>query len=352
MTNRSDNKIILGITMGDPAGVGPEIILKALSQPNKLAEDCVAVVIGSVEVLRFFAERLNINVDLKTITDKDLSSLNSSPGCIWVLEPQVILLPPVETILGQVTAEAGLASFRYITTAIRLVTTDLIDAIVTAPISKAAWHKADINFPGHTEMLAHYSDTKDFAMMLVGGGIRVVLATIHLPLAQVPRAISPQKLSRLIHLVNKFMPYFGLEMPPRIAVCGLNPHAGEDSLLGSEEQELIIPVIKKAREEGVNVFGPYPADTIYYRMLQGEFDVIIAMYHDQGLIPIKTLDFHGGVNITIGLPFIRTSVDHGTAFDIAGKGIARPDSLLSAIRLAGELTRNKHKLSNTTTPDE
>ena len=334
----------MAITMGDPGGVGPEIVIKALTHPDEWYSRCKPVIIGSVDVLEFYAERVGKEIEIIRITEKETSSLEVSANRIAVLDSEEIRLPGIDTLIGKASAESGYASFRYVGTAIRLAMQGIVDAIVTAPISKYGWHLADIYFPGHTEMLAHYSGTKEFAMMMVADRLRVVLATIHIPLREVMQALTQHKLVRLFHLVHNFMAYFGITDVVRIGVCGLNPHAGEDGLLGNEEKTIIEPAIEQAHNEGISVLGPYPADTIYHRMLEGELDVVVAMYHDQGLIPIKTLDFYGGVNVTIGLPFIRTSVDHGTAFDIAGKGIADERSLLNAIRLAVTLAENKRKL--------
>lgn len=343
--NKIQEYIKLAITMGDPGGVGPEIIIKAL---RKLDEEfysrCKPVVIGSMDVLEFYAQGAGVEVDLISITEKEISSVEVNAKKIAILDSEKIHLQDIEKLSGKVTAEGGYASFQYVATAIRLAMQSVVDGIVTAPISKSAWHLADIHFPGHTEMLAHYSDTREFAMMMVAEKLRVVLATIHIPLREVPLVLNQDKLLRLFRLVDNFMPYFGISWKAQIGVCGLNPHAGEEGLLGNEEQTIISPAIEQARKEGISVVGPFPADTIYNRMMEGELDVVVAMYHDQGLIPIKTLDFYGGVNVTIGLPFVRTSVDHGTAFDIAGKGIASEKSLLNALRLAVTLAENKRKL--------
>ena len=335
----------LAITMGDPAGVGPEIIIKTYSTLKDAPQTCIPFVIGSREVLSHYARLIGFAGEITTIRESEISSIPEGFHTIYVLEPMDVPSLDIEQYMGTVHEIPGKASFLYVAKAIQSALAGDIDGIVTAPISKTAWHMAGITFPGHTEMLAHYSGTKDFAMMMVAEKLRVVLATIHIPLLEVPHSISREGLLRLFSLVDSFMPYCGIKGKARIGVCGLNPHAGEEGLLGAEEQDIIEPAIHSSRLQGMNISGAFPGDTIYNRMLEGEFDVIIAMYHDQALIPIKTLDFYGGVNVTVGLPFIRTSVDHGTAFGIAGKGMARADSLIHAINLCGEYVDNKNRLS-------
>ena len=245
-------------------------------------------------------------------------------------------IPP----LGRVSAAGGRAAIEAITGAICLALGRRVDAIVTAPISKEAIRAAGSPFPGHTEMLATFTGAKRHAMMLVGGPLRVSLATIHVPLAQVPSLITTRGVREVIELTWDAVRSFGLRRP-KIAVCGLNPHAGEGGMMGDEERRIIAPVVRALAKKGIPVSGPYPADTIFFRAARGEFAAVVAMYHDQGLGPLKTLAFDTGVNLTLGLPIIRTSVDHGTAFDIAGKGIASPESLLAAVELAATMARNR-----------
>ena len=328
--------IKLAITMGDPAGIGPEIILKTFLQPPE-APGCASVVIGSVAVLEKAARELNLPVSIVQI--KETSSERQEPGVVPVLEPQN--LPDLSGIVpGKIQEAAGVAARCFIDKAVALIQEGSAHAMCTAPIHKEAMHKAGFRFPGHTEYLAHLSGTEEFAMLMCGGRLRVVLLTIHTALRCVPDMITRDLVLRKIRLTNRFIPYFGIDRP-RIAVCGLNPHAGEGGLFGDEEIRIIEPAIQEAQNEGILVEGPFPADTIYHRMLKGDFDAILAMYHDQALIPVKTLAFSDGVNITMGLPFIRTSVDHGTGFDIAGKGRADPASLEAAIEHAALLAKNK-----------
>jgi 4-hydroxythreonine-4-phosphate dehydrogenase len=215
-----------------------------------------------------------------------------------------------------------------------------VDGIVTAPISKDAIRRAGSPFPGHTEMLASLTGTKRFAMMLVGGGLRVSLATIHIPLAEVPASLSAARIGRVIDLTWEALPGLGAA-GGTIAVCALNPHAGEAGIMGDEDRRIVAPAVRSAARRKIRVSGPYPADTVFYRACRGEFAAVVAMYHDQGLIPVKTLAFDTGVNVTLGLPIVRTSVDHGTAYDIAWRGEARPESLLAAIRTASGLTLSR-----------
>ncbi|HEY6000743.1 MAG TPA: 4-hydroxythreonine-4-phosphate dehydrogenase PdxA, partial [bacterium] len=245
-------------------------------------------------------------------------------------------LPP----LGRPGAAGGRAALEALSEAICLALDGRVAGIVTAPISKEAIRAAGSPFPGHTELLAAFTGTKRYAMMLVGGPLRVVLATIHEPLARVPALITPRVVRETIALTWEAVRDLGLRRP-RIAVCGLNPHAGEAGLMGREERRIIGPAVRAMAAKGVPVTGPLPADTVFFRAARGEFAAVVAMYHDQGLGPLKTLAFDTGVNVTLGLPIVRTSVDHGTAFDIAGKGVASPASLLAAVELAATLARHR-----------
>jgi 4-hydroxythreonine-4-phosphate dehydrogenase len=331
--------IKLAITMGDPAGIGPEIILKTF-QGGIPEPDCLPIVVGSCEVFGKTAHVLNI--PMKCLKIAEIPAHPLQPGELWVLEPPD--MPDLGNLEpGKVQKQAGLAAKKCIETAVRMILEKKMDALCTAPINKEAMHEGGFSFPGHTEFLAHLSNVREFAMLMCGGGIRVVLATIHIALRDIPETLTRETILEKLRLSNRFIPYFGIKSP-RIGVCGLNPHAGEGGLFGDEETKIVTPAIEQAGREGISAQGPFPADTIFHRMLQGDFDVILAMYHDQGLIPIKTIAFHDGVNITMGLPFIRTSVDHGTGFDIVGKGIANPASLKAAIHHATLLCRNKNIL--------
>ena len=328
----------LAMTMGDPAGIGPEIIARIFHAefPKK---KCLPVVIGSCRILKKTADKIDIPVKVEKVH----AAPETMPerGIIPVLEPENI--PDLSDLkTGDVQPKAGKAARLFIEKAVQLIKDRQLDAICTAPIHKEAMHAAGFSFPGHTEFLAHLTKTKNFAMLMSGGGIRVVLATIHTSLRSVPELITLKLLEEKIRLTGNFIRYYGVDHP-RIALCGLNPHAGEGGMFGDEEEKIIVPAMQNSRSPAYELFGPHPADTVFFRMLQGDFDAVLAMYHDQALIPVKTVAFHDGVNVTMGLPFIRTSVDHGTGFDIAGKGIARPDSLKAAIREAVLLTRNRKK---------
>jgi 4-hydroxythreonine-4-phosphate dehydrogenase len=284
----------VGITAGDPSGIGPEIVERALDDP-RVREACEPVVYGpsAQEAARRF-----------------------QPGVL--------------------SGDAGRVAYEAITAAVGDARGGRIDAVATAPISKEAFAMAGLPWPGHTELLAHLCGSRRVAMMFDAPSFRVVLATVHVPLRDVPLLLTSERLHDVIDLVIEAMPRFGIRAP-RIAVAGLNPHAGEHGLMGSEDSDVIAPVVEERRRGGVTVEGPIPADTVFVRAGRGEFDVVIACYHDQGLIPVKLVAFGTAVNVTLGLPIIRTSVDHGTAFDIAGKGVADPGSLVAAVLLAARL---------------
>jgi 4-hydroxythreonine-4-phosphate dehydrogenase len=283
----------IGITAGDPAGIGPEIAGKAADDP-RVRSACEPVIYGA-------------------------------PGTA-VFEP------------GRQTAESGRASFEVIRRAVVDARSGRIAGIATAPISKKALSLAGLEWRGHTEMLAALTGTAEVAMMFYSDRLRVVLATIHIPLADVSTTLTAPLLASVIRLTARSLPRFGFPRP-KIAVAGLNPHAGEEGVIGFEEIETMTPVINECRAEGIDISGPIPGDTVFVRAAKGEFDVVVATYHDQGLIPVKLLAFGEAVNVTLGLPIIRTSVDHGTAFDIAGRGIANPESMVQAVLLAARLAR-------------
>lgn len=303
-------RVRIGLTLGDPNGIGPEIILKSAPHWPTHAD---FTVIGCRRILEEQAQRLGLPCTV-AIDDPGLD-------CDW--NP------------GRVEARAGAAAGGWVRHAAMRAGAGTLDAVVTAPISKEALQLGGYAFPGHTEFLAHLADTKRFAMMLVGGPLRVTLATCHIPLSDVPAAITSTRLREVIALTSEALPWLGLG--GRIAVCGLNPHAGENGTMGREEQEIITPVLDRLREAGLPVDGPLPGDTVFHRAAKGEFSAVVAMYHDQGLAPLKLIAFDEGVNLTLGLPYVRTSPDHGTAFGIAGRGVANPSSLIAAIRLAAAL---------------
>jgi 4-hydroxythreonine-4-phosphate dehydrogenase len=281
----------VAITVGDPAGIGPEVAARA-ARDSSVLEVCEPV-------------------------------LYDPPGTAGF---------PT----GVLSAEAGKAAYDLIVRAVDDARRGVVQAIATAPVSKEAFRMAGLRWKGHTDLLAHLTGAPHVAMMFHSDALRVVLATVHIPFAEVPRALTRQSLEATIELTAREMPRFGITRP-RIAVAGLNPHAGEHGMFGSEEEQVIAPAITACLKRGIEVSGPFPGDTVFLRAMQGSHDVVVACYHDQGLIPVKLVAFGQAVNVTLGLPIVRTSVDHGTAFDIAGKGIADPGSMIAAVRLAARL---------------
>ena len=283
----------VAITAGDPAGIGPEIAARA-ARDARVLDACEPVIFGPPDGAAF--------------------------------------------LVGVVSADAGRAAHDCIVRAVADAQQGVVAAVATAPVNKEAFRLAGLPWNGHTDLLAHLTGVDNVAMMFYSEALRVVLATIHIPLAEVPRALTTRGMEMTIALTARELPRFGIAAP-RIAVAGLNPHAGEHGLFGHEEETVIAPAIAASRERGIDVSGPFPGDTIFVRARRGEFDVVIACYHDQGLIPIKLVAFGLAVNVTLGLPIVRTSVDHGTAFDIAGKGVADPESMIAAVLLAARLAR-------------
>jgi 4-hydroxythreonine-4-phosphate dehydrogenase len=288
-----DRKPRVAITVGDPSGIGPEIAEKAARDPRVL-EVCDPIVYA--------------------------------PAADRTFDP------------GVLSAAAGRAAYDLILRAVGDAQHGAVDAVATAPVNKEAFRLAGLRWAGHTDLLAHLTGAEHVAMMFHSETLRVVLATVHIPLAEVPRALTRRTLESTIALTARELPRFGIAAP-RIAVAGLNPHAGEHGLFGHEEQRVIEPAVAACRAQGIDVAGPFPADTLFLRAMRGVFDVVVACYHDQGLIPVKLAAFGEAVNVTLGLPIVRTSVDHGTAFDIAGRGIADPGSMIAAVRLAARLAR-------------
>jgi 4-phospho-D-threonate 3-dehydrogenase / 4-phospho-D-erythronate 3-dehydrogenase len=328
----SDKLPIIGITMGDPSGIGPEIIIKALHD-RAVPSMCRPVVFGDRGILEREAVRLGIPHVFETVASSDKFLTGSDATAIV----EVSSLNPADVLYGKPTAAGGRAMAECITAAVALAKSGEIDAIVTAPISKMVLHDAGYNYPGHTEMLADLTGTQDVVMMLAGDSLRVVLATIHSAYVDVPKLLTVEKILKTITITHESLHKVLNGKKPRIAVAGLNPHAGEGGLFGEEEKNLIAPAVAEACRLGIDAVGPMPADTLFYYAARGRYDVVVCMYHDQGLIPLKLLHFDTGVNVTLGLPIIRTSVDHGTAYDIAGKGFASPASLVSAIKMAGQM---------------
>lgn len=333
---------LIGITMGCPVGIGPEIILKLLADPEWTIDWC-PVVLGDVGVLSRCARELSIDAEFVPWRSGMAEPEQRRPGMVPVIE--VSSLDARHLTWGRPTRDTGLAAASYIREAVRLLLGHELAAMVTCPISKAVLHLAGYTFPGHTEMLATLCNNADYAMMMAGNRLRVTLVTIHIPLAGVPARVIQAEVHRLIRLTAASLRFdFGIETP-RLAVAGLNPHSGEGGLFGDEEKREIRPAILEAIAAGLDVQGPLPPDTVFYRALQGEFDAVVCMYHDQGLIPFKLVHFKDGVNVTLGLEIVRTSVDHGTAYDIAGRGVADPASLKAACDLAWQISCNRKKSS-------
>ena len=290
----------VAITAGDPAGIGPEVAAKAAADPLVL-DACEPVLYG----------------------------------------------PPAGAVFaaGELSAAAGRAAYDVILRAVADAQQGAVQAMATAPVNKEAFRLAGLAWSGHTDLLAHLTGSRHVAMMFYSDALRVVLATVHIPLAEVPRVLTQASLEATIALTAAELPRFGIARP-RIAVAGLNPHAGEHGLFGHEEAIAIGPAIEACRSRGIDVSGPFPADTVFVRARRGDFDVVVACYHDQGLIPVKLVAFGQAVNVTLGLPIIRTSVDHGTAFDIAGRGVANPESMITAVLLAARLARLKAEVGS------
>lgn len=287
----------IALTVGDPAGIGPEIVAKAAADPGVLAV-CEPVIFGA-----------------------------RADG----VHP------------GEVSAAAGRAAYDTIVAAVAAARRGEVDAMATAPINKLAFARAGLHWKGHTDLLAHLCETPRVAMLFHAPQLKVVLITVHVPLRDVPALLTRELVAETIRLTAEALPQFGIARP-RLALAGLNPHAGESGVLGSEDEEVLAPAVAAARAAGIDLSGPFPADTVFVRAARGEFDCVLACYHDQGLIPVKLLAFGQAVNVTIGLPIIRTSVDHGTAFDIAGKGVADAGSMIEAVKLAAQMVTAKVRL--------
>ncbi|MDC3417569.1 4-hydroxythreonine-4-phosphate dehydrogenase PdxA [Aquibacillus salsiterrae] len=326
-------KPVVGITMGDAAGVGPEIIVKSLLS-KEIYDQCQPVVIGDAKMLERAVGVTQADVAVRAI--KQIADAKFELGTIDCIDLDLL---PADLPFGQVSAEAGNAAFEYLKTAVELAKEKKIQAICTAPLNKEALHKGGHMYPGHTEILADLTDTENYAMMLTSPKLKVIHLTTHVGLIKAIEMINPERTYNVVKLAHDTLTRAGFNNPS-VAVCGINPHAGENGLFGNgEEEEKLIPGIERAKEEGINASGPHPADTLFFRAGRGDFDIVVACYHDQGHGPIKVLGLEAGVNITVGLKggVIRTSVDHGTAFDIAGKNIADERSLIEAMKSAIEL---------------
>ncbi|EHM01860.1 4-hydroxythreonine-4-phosphate dehydrogenase [Acetobacteraceae bacterium AT-5844] len=331
MTQTPDTRPIVAITMGDASGIGPEIIMKALARQD-VYDICRPLVVGDANRLRE-ADAIT-KTGLKVAALQEAKDASYSRGTVDCIDLGLI---PAGHPFGKVIPLSGEGAYRYIERATRLVEAGEADAICTAPLSKEALHAAGHKYPGHTELLAHLTGTPEVSMMLVAPKLRVIHVTTHIGLIDAIRKIEPGLVFRVIERGRATLIKAGIA-EPRIGVCGINPHAGENGLFGQgEEEEKIIPAVQKCQGMGWKVDGPLPADTLFFRAARGDFDLVVAMYHDQGHGPVKVMGLEAGVNITIGLPVVRTSVDHGTAFDIAGKGIADEGSLIEALRQAVDL---------------
>lgn len=322
----------VGITMGDPAGIGPEVVLKAVAE-EEVTSVCTPVLIGNAEVLAHNARTLDLRCGYDIVRQGEQLPEKIDAPIIFHLDNLHGFIEP-----GIESGAAGKAAGSYIEAAVSLCAAGAIDAIATAPINKRSLFLGGYSFPGHTEFLASLTGTEEYAMGFVAANLRVVLLSTHVPLAEAIRLITRDRIEKTIRLAEAELQRWGIERP-RIAVAALNPHGAEGGLFGMEEVSEMAPAIEACRvRDGVNVRGPFSADTVFLRASRGEFDAVIACYHDQAMIPVKCLSFGEAVNVTLGLPFIRTSVDHGTAFDIAGKGLAEHSSMVAAIKLAAELS--------------
>lgn len=321
---------LVAITMGDPCGIGPEITAKVGALPE-FGSAHRAFVIGDAERLQM--EIRKNTLPLQVVEVKDVADVIPRQGLLHVLSG-----PPLPLTLqyGKLDADAGRASFMYIQQAITLANAGRIDAICTAPINKEALAAAGIRYPGHTEIFADLSRAPNVAMMLMSPCLMVALVTIHCSLVDAIGRLSVAEELRIISLANTTLRRMGVQRP-RVAVAGLNPHAGEGGLFGREDLDIIAVAVKEAQRQGIEATGPHPPDTIFMQARKGQYDIVVAQYHDQGLIPIKLLGVEHGVNMTAGLPYVRTSPDHGTAFDIAGRGVADPTSLKTALEMARDL---------------
>jgi 4-hydroxythreonine-4-phosphate dehydrogenase len=327
---------IVLITMGDPTGVGPEVIVKSANHPA-VRERLRPLVIGDTRRLRQAVKLTGVKLDVRTVRKPEEALF--APGSIDCLDLDIV---PSDLPFGRLAAAGGEAAYRFIARAVEVAQSGFAGAICTAPLNKEALHAAGHRYPGHTEMLAYLSGTPEVSMLLVAPRLRVIHVTTHIGLLDAIARIEPGLVERTIRRGNELLVRSGIAKP-RIAVCGINPHAGEGGLFGrGEEAEKIAPAVAACVDSGLDVQGPLPADTLFFRATRGDFDLVVAMYHDQGHGPVKVLGLEAGVNVTVGLPFVRTSVDHGTAFDIAGTGRADPGSMVAALELAAEFSPKTH----------
>lgn len=331
----SDLRPILGVTMGDPSGSGPEILIKALTLPE-IRSICRPIVVGDGAVMRKAAGIVGIDVPVRSI--ERVADASHDDGIIEVLDLHNVDLGQLQ--YGKVQKESGQAAFEAIEKAVELAKSGETGAVVTSAIHKESLNLAGHHFEGHTEILAHLCGVKSVCMLLVAGNFRVTHVSTHCSLREAIERAKKPRIMDVIRLTYDATRLLGVA-EPRMAVAGLNPHSGEGGLFGDEEIREITPAIEAAKAEGFNVVGPVPPDTVYFRMADGQYDAVVAMYHDQGHIPTKVLAFDEGVNVTLGLPIIRTSVDHGTVFGKAGKGTARPASMVAALKLGSRMAATR-----------
>jgi 4-hydroxythreonine-4-phosphate dehydrogenase len=325
----------IGVTIGDPAGIGPEVVLKAVAE-DSIRAACAPVIVGDAQLLAHTARKLNLQCGYEIVRRGESLPEDFDDPVIYHLDNIGASVEP-----GVESGAAGRAAAQYIEAAVELCAAGQVDAISTAPINKKALFLGGYSFPGHTEFLAHLSGSTEVAMAFVAANLRVVLISTHVPLAEAIRLVQRERIERVVRLTDRELRRWGIG-DPRIAVAALNPHGGEGGLFGVEEAAEIVPAIEACCAVGdLDVRGPFSADTVFLRASRGEFDAVVSCYHDQAMIPVKCLSFGEAVNVTLGLPFIRTSVDHGTAFDIAGRGVAEHSSMVAAIALAAELSRTE-----------
>ncbi|MFU2133199.1 4-hydroxythreonine-4-phosphate dehydrogenase PdxA [Gallibacterium anatis] len=328
-------KPVLGITMGDAAGIGAEIIVKSLADKH-LYEIAQPIVIGDKKMMQRALDLLQSPLKINVVTNLD--NLNTKYGTIDLVDLGNV---PADLPYSQVDPRAGKAAYEYVEKAVQYAMANKIQAVVTAPLNKEALHAGGKMFPGHTEILAQLSGTKDYSMMLVSEKLRVIHVTTHVQLRKACDLVKKERVLTVIKLADENAKMLGFKQP-RVAVAGLNPHSGENGMFGDEDRKEIVPAVEATKQLGINASGPIPPDTVFHRAANlNEFDIVVVMYHDQGHIPIKLLGFDTGVNVTVGLPFIRTSVDHGTAFPIAGKGIADSKSMTESLYLAAQMAQIK-----------
>lgn len=317
-----------GITLGDPCGVGPEVTLKALKKEPKYQDR--AILFGCLPILQYYNDKFDYGFSFRKIHAME----EVQPGVINVYDANPLPLEKIQ--IGKTTPEGGACAFLNVKAAIEFAKRKEIGCVVTAPLNKEAMHLAGYPFAGHTEIFAEYTEGKSYAMLLWSESLKTIHVTTHVSLRQACDLCKKERIIEVVKMADETLKKVGYDIP-RIAVAGLNPHNGENGIFGTEELEEIIPAVKACKEMGINVEGPIPADSVFYKAKNGLYDIVVAMYHDQGHVPLKMMDFHKGVNITVGLDVVRTSVDHGTAFDIAGQGIANEGSMLEAIAIGEKL---------------